>query len=186
MLAVAALAVNTDDLEAYYERSDVDWSRYDKVLLDPLSLSRAKIIPPVWVEGKDRLPRRWALSKGDIKLIKASYYEVMQQQIQQDGGYAIVTEPAEGAMEMSIAIVSLTPYALPEEKVITRGTGELTMQIQIRDAMTRELLAIYEGDRAVGKEYQEHTRLTAKHNVNQLFATWGKLVRESMDEAHGK
>ena len=87
---------------------------------------------------------------------------------------------------LAIAIVSLTPYALPDEKVVTKGSGELTMQVELRDALSRELLAIYEGDQPVGEEYQENTALSAEHNVKALFATWGKKVRDALDEDHGK
>ena len=188
-LAACVLAVTvraeSGELKTYYERPGLNLSAYDKILVDPLALSNAKVVPPPWVEGKDRQPHKWALNQDDINYTKQAYRAAMQQQLETEGGYAIVAEPGEGVLEIAIAIVSLTPYAQVGEKVITRGSGELTMQVELRDALTRELLAIYEGDQEVGQEYQENTRLSAEHNLQQLFAEWGRKVRDAMDEDHG-
>ncbi len=190
MLAVTLLASNsiagTDEMKTYYERPGLSLSAYDKVLVDPLELSHAKVVPPPWVEGEDRNPRKWALTADDIAHARQAYRAAMKQQLEKEGGYPVVSEPGKGVLELSIAIVSLTPYARPDEKVITKGTGELIMQVELRDAMSRELLAIYEGPQSVGEEYQENTELSAEHNVNELFATWGKKVRAALDEDHGK
>lgn len=185
---VLTLTVRADSgvLKTYYERPGLDLSAYDKILVDPLALSNAKVVPPPWVEGKDRQPHKWALNQDDINYTKQAYRAAMQQQLETEGGYAIVAEPGEGVLEIAIAIVSLTPYAQQGENVITKGSGELTMQVELRDALTRELLAIYEGDQEVGQEYQENTRLSAEHNLQQLFAQWGKKVRDAMDADHGK
>jgi hypothetical protein len=173
-------------LTTYYEQAGLNLSSYDKVLLDPLLVSYAKVVPPPWVEGKDRLPHNWAIDPTDIATMKNAYRDAMVAQLQSNDGYTIVDEPAEGALELTIAIISFTPYAKMDEQVITKGTGELTMQLQLRDAMTRKLLAVYEGQQSVGEEYQEHTRLTVEHNVQQLFSQWGMKVRLALDANHRK
>lgn len=185
---VLALTVRAEsgELKTYYERPGLNLNAYDKILVDPLALSNAKVVPPPWVEGKDRQPHKWALNQDDINYTKQAYRAAMQQQLETEGGYAIVAEPGEGVLEIAIAIVSLTPYAQQGEQVITKGSGELTMQVELRDALSRELLAIYEGNQEVGHEYQENTRLSAEHNLQQLFAEWGKKVRDAMDADHGK
>ncbi len=39
--------------------------QYDKVLLDPISVSNAKVVPPPWAE--DGNPRAWALNADDAR-----------------------------------------------------------------------------------------------------------------------
>ena len=70
-----------------------------------------------------------------------------------------------------------------EEQVITKGSGEMTFRAEIRDAMTREILVIYEGDTPVGEDYQENTEFTVKQNVDELFETWGEFLRLALEKA---
>ena len=73
----------------------------------------------------------------------------------------------------------------PQEEVylILSGTGEMTIQAELRDSMSGELLAIYGGDQDVGSEYQQNVRINKEHNAKTLFAAWGEKVRLMMDES---
>ncbi len=189
LASVASLAAADDlykiskALIQVYEKPDLDISRYNAVMIDTLGVADARIIPPPWVEGKDRNPKKWQLNSKDIQWLKDNYRAAMKEQIEAVGGYAVVSEPRPEALIVDVKIVSLTPYAQRDEDVITRGTGEMTIQAELRDSMTRELLAIYEGDQDVGSEYQQNARINKEHNVNALFAAWGEKVRLMMDES---
>jgi hypothetical protein len=192
MLAVVSGAglAQTDDLykiskllTQVYEKDGFDIGRYDQVMIDSLGVADARVIPPPWVEGKDRNPKKWQLNSKDIQWLKDNYRAAMKEQIETIGGYAVVSEPSQEALILDVKIVSLTPYAQRSEDVITRGTGEMTIQAELRDSMTGELLAIYEGDQDVGSEYQQNARINKEHNVNALFAAWGEKVRLMMDES---
>jgi hypothetical protein len=189
LASVASLAAADDlykiskALIQVYEKPDLDISRYNAVMIDTLGVADARIIPPPWVEGKDRNPKKWQLNSKDIQWLKDNYRAAMKEQIEAVGGYAVVSEPRPEALIVDVKIVSLTPYAQRDEDVITRGTGEMTIQAELRDSMTRELLAIYEGDQDVGSEYQQNARINKEHNVNALFAAWGEKLRRMMDES---
>ncbi len=189
LAGVASLAAADDlykiskALIQVYEKPGLDISRYNAVMIDTLGVADARVIPPPWVEGKDRNPKKWQLNSKDIQWLKDNYRAAMKEQIEAVGGYAVVSEPRPEALIVDVKIVSLTPYAQRDEDVITRGTGELTIQAELRDSMTRELLAIYEGDQDVGSEYQQNARINKEHNVNALFAAWGEKVRRMMDES---
>lgn len=181
---VAPVWADVSKLDTYYQKPGLNLADYDTILLDPLSVSNAKVVPPPWAE--DDSPRAWGLNADDIQHLKAAYRSQMKEQLQTDGGYALVAEPTEGALEVSVAIISLTPYAKRDEKVVTKGTGELTVQVQLRDAMSRKLLAVYEGEQQVGEQYQENTRLSAENNLKQVFAQWGEKLRLEMDKDRGR
>ncbi len=91
----ATASAESGELKTYYERPGLNLSAYDKILVDPLALSNAKVVPPPWVEGKDRQPHKWALNQDDINYTKQAYRAAMQKQLETDGGYAIVAEPGE-------------------------------------------------------------------------------------------
>ncbi len=189
LAGVASLAAADDlykiskALTKFYEKPGLDISRYDAVMIDTLGVADARIIPPPWVEGKDRNPKKWQLNSKDIQWLKDSYRAAMKEQIEASGDYAVVSGPRPEALILDVKIVSLTPYAQRGEDVITRGSGELTIQAELRDSMTGELLAIYEGDQDVGSEYQQNVRINKEHNAQRLFAAWGEKVRLMMDES---
>jgi len=170
-------------LTQVYEKDGFDIGRYDQVMIDTLGVTDARVIPPPWVEGKDRNPKKWQLNSKDIQWLKDNYRAAMKEQIEAIGGYAVVSDPSPDAFILDVKIVSLTPYAQRSEDVITMGTGEMTVQAELRDSMTGELLAIYEGDQDVGSEYQQNARMNKEHDANRLFAAWGEKVRLMMDES---
>ncbi len=190
ILAGAACLAAADDLykiskvlTQFYEKPGFDIGRYNKVMIDTLGVADARVIPPPWVEGKDRNPKKWQLDGKDIQWLKDNYRAAMQEQIETVGGYAVVSEPSPDAFILDVKIVSLTPYAQRGEDVITRGSGEMTIQAELRDSMSGELLAIYGGDQDVGSEYQQNVRINKEHNAQRLFAAWGEKVRLMMDES---
>ena len=47
----------------------------------------------------------------------------MTEQISGNGGYAVVTEPGPGVMELYLKVVSFMPWAERKERVTTKGSG---------------------------------------------------------------
>ncbi|WP_439136487.1 DUF3313 family protein, partial [Pseudomaricurvus sp.] len=146
----------------------------------------AKVIPPVWVEGEDRSPKKWMLQEDSVKAMQEAFRQVITAQVSENGGYTIVDEVEPGTLEITVIVISLTPYAQRNEKVITKGSGELTMQFSLRDARSGKLIAIFEGQEQVGQEYQERSDFSAMKDLNKLFDSWGKRIRRAMDKSHEK
>ena len=66
------------------------------------------------------------------------------------------------------------------------GTGSLTFEAYVRDARTAELLAIFSGTQAVGKEYQENTAFNRVAGVTEHFRNWGRNVSRRLSEARAR
>jgi hypothetical protein len=187
-LMVAALplqGVQASETEVHvsYVRPDVDYSNYEKFLIQPLDISDTKLIPPPWVEGKAGQPRPWKISKKNAEFLQGQYSSAMKKQLQDKGGYELATEAGSDTLEVEIEIISLTPYAQPEDKVITKGSGEMTIRAEVRDSRSGELLVLYEGDEQVGEDYHEHTEFSVDQDVEALFEGWGDHLRQALDEA---
>jgi hypothetical protein len=170
-------------LNAEYERPGVDYALYDKLIINDLDVDDTKILPPPWTEGKSF---KWKISERNIGALQKEFHDSMREQISGNGGYAIVTDAGDGVMELTLTIVSFMPYAERKEKVITKGSGEMHISVQVRDAQSGTLLGIYEGPQEVGKEYNENTDFARQQNLKMLFDSWGARVRNAMDEDHGK
>lgn len=174
-------ATGVRQLQPYFVKENLDLGIYDKVLIDSLKVRDAKIVPPPWVEGKDRSPKKWGLTKKDEEFLRESYRAALKQEIAEKGGYKVVTDPGEGVLILDVSIITLTPYARKNETVLVKGFGEMLTQAQLRDGMTGELLAVFEGVQEVGSEYQLNSRLNAETNLRDLFEVWGARVRGMLD-----
>lgn len=171
-------------LNVQYERPPgVDFSQYDKLIVNDLDVSNTKIVPPPWTEGQTF---KWKVSERNIGALQNEFHQSMRDQISGNGGYEIVTDPAEGVIELTVTIVSFMPYAERKEKVVTKGSGEMRISAELREAESGMLLAIYEGPQEVGKEYNENTDFARGENLRKLFDSWGARVRIAMDEDHGR
>jgi hypothetical protein len=170
-------------LKVEYERPGTDFAQYQSLLINDLEVSNTKIVPPPW---KADQPFKWEIADKNVKALQAAFHESMRDQISANDGYPIVTEPGPGVMEISVRIVSFMPYADRKEKVTTRGSGEMRIHAELRDAQSEELLAIYEGPQEVGQDYRTNSDFTRQENLKGLFDYWGRRIRESMDEDHGR
>src|SRR5210317_553183 len=108
-------------------------------------------------------------------------------------GYPLVYAAGKDVIEVEVELLSITPWLKPggdeslEGYVVkTLGSGEVTGRVELRDSMTRELLLLIEGDKAVGEKYTEFTRANNVSNVEAMFTSFAKRVRAAMDRVHGK
>lgn len=166
-------------LGVQYQRPDTDYTQYHSLLLDTLDVSNAKIVPPPW---KADQPFKWEVSEKNFKALQAAFVESMHDQISANDGYPIVSEPGPGVMEINIRIVSFMPYADRDEKVTTRGSGEMRVHVEVRDSQSAELIAIYEGAQEVGQDYRVNSDFTRQENLKSLFDSWGRRIRAALDE----
>jgi hypothetical protein len=140
-------------------------------------------VPPPWETGK---PFKWDVSDKNVGKLQREFRESMVEQISGNDGYEIVTEPGDGVLELYVRIVSFMPYAERGEKSTTKGSGEMRIHAETRDARTGELLGIFAGAQEVGKDYQPNTDFTREQNLKKLFDSWGRRLRIVMDEDHGR
>jgi len=183
-LSPAVFAIDADEmnnLDPYYEKPGLDIGEYTSVFIAPLSANDARVVPPPWVTGDEASPKQWKLTKKDIEWLRKSYQEAMRKEIGELGGKRIVDQPGEGTLIVRMELVSLMPFARKGEKAETQGFGVLLAQAQLRDGMTSELLAVYEGTQRIGTEYQQNTRLNAELNLTDLFSVWGARVNKYLN-----
>jgi hypothetical protein len=162
-----------------YKNPGINFSQYDSLLINDLDVSNTKIVPPPWKADK---PFKWEVSAKNVTALQAAFRESMHDQISANGGYPIVTEPGSGVMEISVRIVSFMPYADRKEEVTTRGSGEMRIHVETRDAQSEELIAIYEGPQEVGQDYGPNSDFARQENLKALFDFWGQRIRIAMDK----
>ena len=161
----------------------VSLSGYNKVHIQDLDLSEAKIISPSWIE-KDSF--HWKAKPSNVAFLKKSFLEGVSQGLTENGGrYSIVEQAGKGVLEVDVEIISFMPYTEKENtEAMTKGAGEFHLSVQLRDGESHALIHIFEGTVAIGTDYQPNTEMARLDSADKLFHDWGKRLRKKLDEAN--
>ena len=175
---------------ASYVKPGIDLSSYSRVMVKQLNMDNIEVLKPVWEQDNDEV---WSFNPEDRSIIQEWFLDAMQKELETNGGYALVADPAADVMRIEVELLSITPFVKPgtpgsdgEFEISTLGTGDVVVSAEFRDSTTRELLILIEGERPIGEKYKELSRENHEANVKGLFAKWGKTVREALDKAHNK
>ena len=190
LLLVTGAVMAQTTIPATYVKDGIDLSAYNKVMVKPLSLDNVEVLKPAWEEGNDEI---WAFNPDNRSAIQKWFLDAMQQEIEINGGYALVTAPGDDVMRVEVEVLSITPYVKPgtqssdsDHVISTLGSGDIVISAEFRDSKTRELLILIEGERTIGEKYRELSAENHIKNLKGMFTQWGKKVREALDEAHAE
>lgn len=190
-LGFAASASGQQVIEGVnWTRPGVDLSAYDKILLKPLDISDVKVLKPPWEQDD---PESWEFQSGSKELIQNLFWKTMTETISAEGGYKMAGKDGPRVLQLEIEFLSITPYIKPGSNpqaegyvVQTLGSGDVVVSAELRDSVTGSLLALVEGERQIGSEYQELSVDNHLANLEATFATWGTRLREALDRAHNR
>jgi hypothetical protein len=177
-------------LEPTWVKDGVDWSQYSKFLVKPLNVDDVQVVKPPYAQDDKS---EWTLDIQDLEGMQAIFHEVMEEVLEGNDGWPIVSAEGEDVLEVEVEILNIMPWLKPKGdeslegfEVQTLGSGEITGRMEMRDSTTRELLLLIEGDKAVGEQYKEFTRENNVSNVRNMFTKFATRLRNSMDRVHGK
>lgn len=190
LLSFTGAMMAKDTIPASYVKPDIDLSTYNRVMVRPLNMDNIEVLKPAWEQDNDE---EWSFNPEDRLAIQEWFLDAMRRELETNGGYALVSEPAADVMRIEVELLSITPYVKPgtpasdgEHVISTLGSGDVVVSAEFRDSTTRELLILIEGERTIGEKYKELSRENHIKNVKSLFAKWGKRTREALDKAHNK
>lgn len=192
-------AVSHDGLElrkgkvadAVYVRPGVDFSVYKRfaILECPVAFSKD------WQRDRQRGAMR--VSQKDMDEMKANlsaeFLKIFTDELQDKGGYSIVTEGAEDVLILRPAIIDLEVSATDSmtagrSYTLSESAGGMTLYLEIFDSVTGQILAraIDRGeDRGMGQiEWQNS--VTNKAEADRILRRWASALRARLDEVHGK
>jgi hypothetical protein len=161
-----------------YVNPDADWARYDKILIDPVT---------VW-----GLARTRDIPEADLQTAANFMHTELQRELGKD--FQLVDAPgpdtlrltaaltdAEPANQTMVVISNVVPFAIATTGTYEYVTGNPTFQGQaaaeakITDAQTGELLAAAVDKRMGGRSMASAE--TSWTDVNNILAYWAQLTR---------
>jgi hypothetical protein len=170
-------------------KEGVDWSQYTRYLVKPLVLDDVQLVPPPWAQN----PQEWRFVMNNPEVVQEIFRDAVTAELSGKDTGRLAYAPAPGVLEVEVEILSVTPWLRPGSatkvdgmNVSTLGSGELSATVEMRDAQTRELLAMWAGETTVGDEYQEFTRANNLNNLEKMFVGFAKRLDAALDRVHGK
>jgi hypothetical protein len=176
--------------EPTWVKEGVNWKQYSKFQVKPLDVSDVNVIKPPFAADDTS---DWTIDIRDLEGMQAIFRDVMKDGLEDNGGYPVVHYDAQDVLEVRVEILNIMPWLKPGSgseidgyEVQTLGSGEITARVELRDSDTRELLMLFEGDKAVGEQYQQFTEANNIANVSAMFAQFAARLRSSLNRVHGK
>lgn len=174
-----------------YVRPGVDFSRYNRIAI----LDCAVALRKDWERDQRVSGKR--VSQRDMDEIRSSlaaeFLEVFTDELQNKGGYAIVTSGADDVLLLRPAIIDLDVTApdtmtAGRSYTLSESSGAMTLYLEVFDSVTGQILA-----RAIDRETSRGTgqirwqnRVTNKAEADRILRRWASALRERLDEVHGK
>lgn len=170
-----------------YVNPDADWAKYDKVMVDPVT---------VWGSA-----RTGGIPEEDLQTAANFLYAQLQQELGKDFELVNAPEPdtlrvtaaltdAEPANQTMVVISNVVPFAIATTGTYEYITGNPTFQgeaaaeAKITDAQTGELLAAAVDRRMGGRSMASAE--TSWTDVNNILTYWAQLVRFRVCEQQGR
>jgi hypothetical protein len=186
---------NADAALAYVDPT-VDFSKYTKVMVDPLSVDNVEIIQPDTSGSASMRTRgsKWELSDEDKSKLRAAFADAMRTQLQEKGDYPVVTTAAANVLRITTVLTALAPNAPPDDnksrnlgrgRVYTEGAGSVYISVGFVDSETGEVLAVVKDVKSSRNHFGVNNSVTNLSDVKFMFNGWARAIRARLDIVHG-
>jgi len=179
---------------AAYVDPEADFSAYDKIIILDCHVAFKKD----WQRDQTQTGSRIRISSSDMEKIKADvaelFREVFTEKLGADGGYEIVEAAGDDVLLVRPAIIDLDITApdtmhAGRSRTYSSSAGAATIYIELYDSVTGDILA-RAADRKAARNvggYMSYTnRVTNRADARRMLGSWAELLRDRLDEFHGK
>jgi hypothetical protein len=171
-------------------RPNFKFPHYRKVIIDPVQVSFSKNWDP---NSTADLSRR--LDSADIQKIKDQLAQLLRERFTREltaGGYQVTDVPADDTIRVKPDIINLyinAPDVMSPgiSRTYTTNAGEMTLDMEVRDAPTGQLLArVVDKQRALDTGRLQWTNsVTNAADAERAIDVWAKHLRAGLDRVNG-
>jgi hypothetical protein len=186
------LVVNDRDRFAY-QKPGADFSRYDKIQL----LDASVAFKDNWMRDQNRNRRgNSRVTEEDMTRIRQRLSETFRRVFAgelEKGGYTVVTEAAADVLRIKPAIVELdvtAPDLMEPGRTTTfvvDETGRATLQMELFDSLSGELLARTEDRRTARTtgRVQRANSVTNRADADRVIRRWARTLLDGLEAVRG-
>jgi len=192
-------AVSHDGLElrkgkmadVLYVRPGVDFSVYKRVAILECPVAFSKDWERERKTGALRVTQK---EMDEMKAgLSAEFLKVFTDELQNKGGYTLVTEGAEDVLILRPAIIDLEVTApdtmtAGRSYTLSESAGGMTLYLELFDSVSGQILARAidrQEDRGMGR-IQWQNSVTNKSEADRVLRRWASALRARLDEVRGK
>jgi hypothetical protein len=175
-----------------YVDPEADFSKYSKILLQPLDVSDVQIVQPS--RSASNRKNDWVLTVQDQQNLQKHYQEVFTRELQETGDYEIVDKPGPDVLSLTGSLTGIAPSAAKDDnrsravgrtRVYTEGSGAMSIAFGFADAETGEVLAIVKDTRSGSPMWGSNNSVSNMSDVRFMFGNWARQIRARLDIVHG-
>lgn len=171
--------VRTTRIAAAFLKPGADFARYDKVIIDPVTVS--------YKSGQA------GLSSEAMQRLKDIVHQAFARQLGRSSVYSVVTEPGPSTLRVTGRLVDLVVSAPPprgRDTMFVVEAGQMTLLLDVRDSQSGEPLARIADRRAVRPESAaiggmfQSTAVNDWGAVREIADRWARVLRDGLDDLH--
>jgi hypothetical protein len=187
--------IDNSRADVAYIDPDVDFSKYNKILLLPLGVDNVEIKQPNTTGSVSRLSsKNWELTDADKVKLQKAFHDAMTKQLEDKGHYPIVTETGDDVLTIEAKLIGLAPSAPKDDSsrsigrstTYTEGGGAMAVTVAFGDSESREVLAIMKDSRASTSHWGRNNSVSNLSDVRSMFNSWAISIRSGLDHVTGK
>lgn len=177
--------------KAVYVRPGVDFSQYKRIAILECPVAFRKD----WQRDQASSGRRVTQKEMDeIRAgLSAEFLAIFTEELQDKGGYQLVTTGGEDVLVLRPAILDLdvtAPDTLEAGRnfTLSESAGAMTLYLELYDSVTNQILARAidrETSRGMGR-IQWQSRVANKAEADRILRRWASALRAQLDAVHGK
>ena len=103
--------VDNSRADLAYKDPDADFSRYNRVMIQPLGVDNVEIIQPNRQGTSVGRNLNWELTDEDKLKLQQAFHDAMVKRLEEKGGYPIVDEPGDDVLEIAAKLLAIAPSA---------------------------------------------------------------------------
>lgn len=181
-----------EPFKSTYIKPDADLQRYDKVMVEPVTVSYKTPPRPEWQRQQGIVPN-YPLPEKNLKALEKAFHKIFVKELGKSPNFTVVTEAGPDVLLISPRIVDLVVTVPPQQQQdlgTTYGAssaGRMTLVLEAQDSQSHEALVAVGQTRSVeeadGAVYAAN--LTSNTGAVQVILTrWADSLRRELDQFH--
>jgi hypothetical protein len=177
--------VNPQVYVAYLDPS-VDYSKYNKIIVQPLNFDKMEIIQP----SGGRFNTKFELTDEDRAKLEKIYQESMAKQLQEKGDFKIVKNPGPDVLVFSAVVLQIRPNAPKDEDtrgtgsfrntIYSEGGGSMSIAAGLYDSESGKALAELADSKTSSSMWGVNNRVTNLADVSSMFSQWASQLNTAL------
>ena len=187
--------VDNSRADLAYKDPDADFSRYNRVMIQPLGVDNVEIIQPNRQGTSVGRNLNWELTDEDKLKLQQAFHDAMVKRLEEKGGYPIVDEPGDDVLEIAAKLLAIAPSAAKDDfqsrpvgrsRVYTEGAGSIAVMVGFGDSETGEVLGLVKDSRSSNSYWGQNNSVSNMADVRRMFDSWAMQIANSLDRVHGR